>query len=187
MYCPWQEEDPYWFLGQQVKVKFVLRILHWFRTITPLPFDLQWWYFTHDWSWPKEDLLIFGSIGQRSSSYLYFEVCIVSTDNLLTYNDDTPHTSWSWPKEDIYWFWGQRSRSNSDFKLCAVSTRKLHYLLTYNDDTSHMKMIMTRAGPLLILASIGQGQIRTFIFAKIQGVFWCNFYWFLYGKVLYLH
>ena len=33
------------------------------------------------------------------------------------------HMSWSWPKEDLYWFWGQRSRSNSDFKLCTFSTR----------------------------------------------------------------
>ena len=38
----------------------------------------------------------------------------------MTNRDDTSHMYWSWPKKDIYLFWGQRSRSNSDFKLFTV-------------------------------------------------------------------
>ena len=47
------------------KVKFVRWSLHPFRMITPLPFDIQWWCFTHELIMTQgEPLLILGSIGQ---------------------------------------------------------------------------------------------------------------------------
>ena len=119
-YCPWQEEDPYWFLGEMVKKKgqgqictlkfawfphdnsitfwHTIMILHtWvdhdprstsidfginrskvkvksrtlnfvpFHMVTPLPFDIQWQYFTHELIMTKGGhLFILGSIDERS-------------------------------------------------------------------------------------------------------------------------
>ena len=50
-----------------------------FRTITPLPFDQEWWYFTHVLQMTGGRLiLILGWKGRRSRSNFYFEVCIFS-------------------------------------------------------------------------------------------------------------
>ena len=80
----------------KVKVKFGLKTLYRFRTITP------------------------GTITFSNTMMI-----------LHTWVDNDP-------RRTSIDFWVNRSRSHSDYKLCTVSTRKLHYLLTYNNDTSHM-------------------------------------------------
>ena len=49
-----------------------LSVKLWFSYDNSIPFDIQWWYFTH--VLPRTGLLILGSKGQRSRSHLYFEV-----------------------------------------------------------------------------------------------------------------
>ena len=79
----------------KLKVKFGLETLYRFNTITPLPFDIQWWYFTHALIMTQRGpLLILGSIGQSSRSNLDLKLCTVSTQwlhYLVTYNNDTSH------------------------------------------------------------------------------------------------
>ena len=67
-------------LGSKVKVICVLWRLNRFNSITPLPFELQWWYVTHELTMTQEGpLLILGSIGKRSRSNSDFNLCTVST------------------------------------------------------------------------------------------------------------
>ena len=64
----------------KVKVKIGISTSHRFCTISPLPFAIQWWYFTHVLTMTQRgSLLILESKGQRARSYLDFELFTVST------------------------------------------------------------------------------------------------------------
>ena len=103
-----------------------------FRTITPFPFDKQWWWCP----WPEECKI------QKN----WCTVTMAPTIEHHGAHSRTPvNQSWDQvPGRSHLLILGskgqgvQRSRSNSDFKLCTVSTKLLHYILTYNYDTSHM-------------------------------------------------
>ena len=98
-----------------------------FCTITPLPFDIQWWYFTYmltlTWGGP---LLI---LGQKFKDQIwtlnFFTVSAPQLHLLLAYNNDTSQMYWPLPEKDLYWILGskdQRTRSYLVFTLCIVST-----------------------------------------------------------------
>ena len=75
-----------------------------FCTITPLPFDIQWWFFTYiltlTWGGP---LLIFGQRikGQCHIWSSNFESFPNDIHFFLPYNNDTSQMYWPWPEKDL--------------------------------------------------------------------------------------
>ena len=108
LYTPANEVvEVYWFHNS------CLSVCLWksgFCTITPLPFDIQWWYFTYiltlTWGGP---LFI---LGQKVKGQIWtLNFLTVSAPQLhlvLAYNNDTSQIYRPRPEKDLYWFWGLR-------------------------------------------------------------------------------
>ena len=81
-----------------------------FCTITPLPFDIQWWYFTYMLTLTRGGPLLI--MGQKVKCQIWtlnlFTVSAPQFHLLLAYNNDTSQMYWPRPEKDLYCFWGQK-------------------------------------------------------------------------------
>ena len=88
----------------------------------------------------RKTFLDFGSIGEKSRSnfdFKLFTICFtVFACNSISFWHTMMilNTCIKRPQEDLCWFWGEKSWSYFDVKLCTVSTRWPHFFLTYYDD-----------------------------------------------------
>ena len=90
-----------------------------FCTITPFPYDIQWWYFTYiltlTWGGP---LFI---LGQKVKGEIwtlnFFTVSAPQLHLVLAYNNDTSQIYRPRPEKDLYWFWGQRIKDKVIFGI----------------------------------------------------------------------
>ena len=68
------------------KVIFGLWTFYHFHTITPFPFGIHWWYFTHVLAMIRgRPLLILGSKGKRSRSYWTLSSLLFLHDNSISF------------------------------------------------------------------------------------------------------
>ena len=116
-------EEIYWFHHSCLSVHLPVRL--WksgFYTKTPLPFDIQWWYFTYmltlTWGGP---LLISGqNVKGQIWTLNFFTVSAPQLHLLLAYNNETSQMYWPRPEKDLYWFWGQKIKHKVIFGLYTL-------------------------------------------------------------------
>ena len=113
-----------------------------FCTITPLPFDIQWWYFTYMLTLTLGGPLLI--LGQKVKGQIrtlnFFTVSAPQLHLHLAYNNDTSQMYWPRPENDLYWFWGQRIKGQGHIMSLNFLSfpHDIHLFLAYNNDTSQM-------------------------------------------------
>ena len=140
LYLPDQKWTSVGFGVKRSKVK--IEFFYSFCTIALFSFCIKWWYFTHALTLTRGGTLLI--LVQKAKVII----------RLLTLCRFQMITPFSFGTQCFYFKClltiargrhllifesiGQRSRSNSDFKLAKVSAQQLFYLLTHNNYTSHL-------------------------------------------------
>ena len=114
-----------------------------FCTITPLPFDIQWWYFTYMLilTWGGSLLILGQKVKGQIWTLNFFHRFRTTSPFAFGIHNDTSHLYWPRPEKDLYWLWGQSIKGQChiwSLNFVSFPHDKSIYFLAYNNDTSQM-------------------------------------------------